>query len=183
MAALAFFDDETDPQLRSGIDQAKCQAYKCVGRWDEAYELAMKIDHVNTGIGLYEAAQAAAWTGRLDRIEEIKAKSAENTNQGLLVDGVGMYLEATRAALGGKIDQSADLFTALIELWEPVVVEEDLAIVQTTFAMLVGRDNPIAAQAAQAAYDWLISTGTTCFLEVWADGLPAPADQGAAAVS
>lgn len=182
MAALAFFDDETDPQLRSGIDQAKCQGYKCVGRWDDAYELAMRIDHVNTGLGLYEAAQAAAWTGRLDRIKEIQAKSAENTNQGLVVDGVGMYLEAIRAALGGKIDQSADLFTALLELWGPVVVEEDLAIVQTTFAMLVGRDDPIAAQAAQAAYDWLISTGTTCFLEVWADGLPAPADQGAAAV-
>ena len=182
MDALAFYDTETDPQLRSGIDQAKCQVYKCVGRWDDAYDLAMKIDHINTGIGLYEAAQVAAWTRRKDRVEEVAAAFAENANQGVLVDGLGMYLEGTRAALSGDTDQAADLFTSLIELWGPVVIEEDLAIVQTTFAMLVGRNHPAAAQAAQAAYEWLASTGTTCFMEVWADGLPTPADQGAAAV-
>ncbi|MDR9451285.1 MAG: AAA family ATPase, partial [Acidimicrobiia bacterium] len=98
LAALTFYDDETDPQLRAGIDQVKCQAYKCVGRWDDAYDLGMQIDHLNTGAGIYEAAQAAAWTRRVDRVEAVAAFAAENTNQGLLIDGLGMYLKATRAA-------------------------------------------------------------------------------------
>ena len=177
MEALAFYDDETDPQLRWGIDQAKCQAYKLVGRWDEAYDLGMQIDHIYTGVGLFESAQAAAWTRRLDRVDEVLAKFEENTNKGLLLDGLELYLRATRAALSGDLDEAADLFTSLIELFEPVVAEEDLAMVQATFAMLVGRDHPAAARAAQDALDWLIATGTTCLIDVWADGLPVQGDR------
>ena len=69
------------------------------------------------------------------------------------------------------------MFTSLIELFEPVVAEEDLAMVQATFAMLVGRDHPAAARAAQDALDWLIATGTTCLIDVWADGLPVQGDR------
>ncbi len=181
LAALAFFDAETDPQLRAGVDQAKCQVFKCVGRWDEAFDLGMQVDHINTGIGLYEAAQAAAWTRRLDRIEQVAVALSENTNKGLLMDGLAMYVEGSQAALNGDVDHAADLFTSLIELFEPVVLEEDLAMVQTTFAMLVGLDHPAAANAAQAAYDWLASTGTVCFMDVWAEGLPPRAVQEGAA--
>ena len=179
--ALTVFDEETDPQLRSGIDQVKCQAYKSVGRWDDAYELAMQMDHVTTGAGIYEAIQAAAWTRSLERVEEVAVARADNNDKGALPDGVTLFISGTRAALSGDLDQAADRFIELIELWTPVVAEEDLAIAQTAFAMLVGLDHPAAAAAAQAAYDWLVSTGTTCFLDVWADGLPNQTDLGGTA--
>lgn len=182
LAALAFYDDETDPQLRVGIDQAKCQAYKCVGRWDDAYDLGVQIDHINAGAGIYEAAQAAAWTRNAGRIEAVAALAAENTNQGVLVDGVKLYIDGIRAALSGDLDHAAGRFAVLIDLWGPVVVEEDMVIVQTTFAMLVGRDHPAAAQAAREAYRWLAETGTTCFMDVWADGLPDQTDLEGAVV-
>ena len=80
------------------------------------------------------------------------------------------------------LDRAAERFAVLIDLWGPVVVEEDMAIAQTTFAMLVGRDHPAAAQAAREAYRWLAETGTTCFMDVWADGLPDQTDLEGAAV-
>lgn len=172
MGELSLFDDETDPQLRPSLDQAKCQALKAMGRWDEAYAMAMQIDHLTTAVGIYEAAQAAAWTHSLDRIEEVAKKFAENTDKGVLPDGLGLYIEAIRSALSRDRENAAHLFVELIDLFEPVAVEEDMAIIRTTFAMLVGQDNPAAARAAQLAYDWLTSTGTTCFFDVWADGLP-----------
>ena len=146
-----------------------------------AYELAMQIDRVNTGVGIYEAIQAAVWTRSLDRVGEVAGAVAENEVKGVLPDGVAIFIEAAQAALSGDLVQAADRFIELIELWAPVVLEEDLAIIQTAFAMLVGLDHPAAAAAAQAAYDWLSSTGTTCLMDVWVDGLPETADLGGAA--
>ncbi len=171
MIGLAQYDDETDPQFRVALDQSKCQTLKVRARWDEVYAVAMQIDHITTGQGLYEAAQAAAWTRRLDRIEEVATKLAENEEKGVLPDGLGLYIAAVRAGLSGHLDRAGQLFLELLQLWEPVVVEEDMAIARTTFAMLVP-EHPAALQAAQDAYDWLTATGTTCYFDVWADGLP-----------
>jgi hypothetical protein len=182
MSGLSLYDEETDPQLRPSLDQAKCQALKVMGRWDEAYAVAMQIDHLMTAVGVYEAAQAAAWTRSLDRIEEVARKFGENQDKGVLPEGLGLYIEAIRSALSGDREHAAQLFVELIDLFEPVAVEEDMAIIRTTFAMLVGQDNPAAARAAQLAHDWLTSTGTTCFFDVWADGLPDEAQLEAPAV-
>jgi hypothetical protein len=172
MDLVVIHDDVTDPQFRAGMDQTKCQAFKAVGRWDDAFDLAMRIDQTVTGAGLYEAAQAAAWTRSLDRINQVIEATAENTDKGILPDGVRIYVDAIRSALSGDRERATQLFVDLIALFEPVAVEEDMAIVRTTFAMLVGQDNPAAARAAQDAYDWLSATGTTCYLNVWAEGLP-----------
>ncbi len=175
LEALSFFDDEADPQLRAGIDQSKCGALKVQGRWDEVFDLAMSFDHANTGAGLYEGIQAAAWTRRLDRVEQVAAAAQENTYEGRLPDGVGLMIAASRAALSGDRPKAIELFDELLALFEPIVFGLDLAMVRTTYAMLVGQDHPAAAQSAQAALDWIIETGSNGLMAAWAAGLPTPA--------
>ena len=180
MDALSFFDDDRDPQLRAGVDQTKCQVMSIEGRWDESFELAMQIDHINTGVGIFEGMQVAAWTRRLDRIEEVARKLEENTNSGRFVEGIRLYVPAVRAALSGDQSTSIDLFDQLLVIVEPIVLGYDLAMVRATYAMLVGQDHPAAAAAAQAAQDWLTSTGSNGLAKMWAAGLPDSSEAEAA---
>jgi hypothetical protein len=46
--------------------------------------------------------------------------------------------------------------------------------------MLVGQDHPAAAAAAQAAQEWLTSTGGNGLAKMWAAGLPVSAEAEAA---
>ncbi|MDF1597575.1 MAG: adenylate/guanylate cyclase domain-containing protein [Acidimicrobiia bacterium] len=172
-AALSFFDGETDPQLRAGIDQFKCQVYGLEGRWEEAFELGMQIDQTNTAAGLYQAAQAAAWSRRLDQVELVRSALEASTLSGQLADGLRLYVDGTRAALSGDLPAAAGLFDRLIQLFTPIALEFDLALVRATYAMLVGRDHPAAAQAAQDAHAWLVETGSKGLMMIWEAGLPA----------
>jgi class 3 adenylate cyclase/tetratricopeptide (TPR) repeat protein len=180
LEAISYFDDDTDPQLRWGMDQAKCQVLEIDGRWDEAFEVAMRMDHINTGAGLYEGIQVAAWTGRLDRIDEVVRKLEENSNEGRFVDGVHLLAFAVRAALSGDRDKAIELFDRVLALFGEIVLGYDLAMVRATYAKLVGQDHPAAAAAAHAAQDWLTSTGSKGLVKMWAAGLPASAEAAAA---
>ncbi|NNC39345.1 MAG: AAA family ATPase [Acidimicrobiia bacterium] len=180
LEALSFHDHENDPQLRAGIDQAKCQVLELAGRWDEAFDLAMSIDHINTGVGIYEGMQVAAWTRRLDRIELVIRKLDENPNEGRFVDGVHLYATAVHAALTGEKERAVELFDRLLVHLEPIVLGYDLAMVRASYAALVGQDHPAAAAAAQAAQEWLTSTGSDGLAKMWAAGLPASSEAEAA---
>jgi class 3 adenylate cyclase/tetratricopeptide (TPR) repeat protein len=178
--AISFFDDDNDPQLRWGMDQSKCAVLQFEGRWDEAFELAMQIDHITTGVGLYEGMKIAAWTGRLDRIEEVISKLNENTAEGRFVDGVRLYAAGVRAALTGDREKAIEIFDRLLPFADTIVLGNDLAMIRASYAMLVGQDHPAAAAAAQAAQEWLTSTGGNGLAKMWAAGLPVSAEAEAA---
>lgn len=180
LGVLSEFDDVTDPQLRSGVDQIRCQALTATGRWDESFAVAAGIDHINIGLGIYEGIQVAAWASRLDWADLMAEYASENTNSGKLVDGTHMLIAAVRAALQDERDEAIRLFDDLLSLWEPIVLNFDLAMVRATYAMLIGQDHPAAAHAARQAQEWVKSTGSHGLAEVWAEGL-SPAGAASAA--
>ena len=139
----------------------------------------MQIDQTNTGAGLYQAAQAAAWARRLDWVDLVRVALEESTLSGPIADGIGLYAEATRAALTDDPQTAAGLFDRLIDLFAPIVLRYDLAMVRATYAMLVGQDHPAAAQAARDANEWLVETGSNGLMKMWAAGLPAAASSQA----
>ncbi|MFQ5966703.1 MAG: AAA family ATPase [Acidimicrobiia bacterium] len=170
--ALSFFADETDQQIRVGIDSWQCDVEAAVGRWDQAYDLAMTIDDP-WGSAAWRAAQAGAWTHDLQRVEAvIQLAEPIEPRRARMLRGLRMYLGATRAALQGDLAEASRVFRELIALWDGVAFLDDLTCVRATFAMLVGQDDPAAASAAQDAYDWLSETGTSSLISVYADGLP-----------
>ena len=179
--AVAFFDDVADPQLRSGMDQYRAHILQFAGRWEEAFEAAMSIDRSTTGAGLYEAAQAAAWTGRLDWIEQVESAISETSFRGRLADGTALLIEGIAAGLRGERDEAAARFDDVIELFEPIVLGYDLAMVRALYAKVVGRDHPRAAQAAQHAHDWLVETGSHGVMKMWSAGLPSATESEATA--
>jgi class 3 adenylate cyclase len=178
MEAASFFDGDDDPQLRASMDAGKCWANRMVGNLDASFELAMQIDHINTGQGLFQAATTAAWARRLDWVEMVAAALEENTNQGNLIDGLQLFVDGTAAALRDDADTAVERFGELIDLFGPIVFSYDLSGAQATVAMLVGQDHPLGAQAARDAYEWVTATGSDRYLELWAEGLPADAARG-----
>jgi class 3 adenylate cyclase len=181
LEAMSTFDDVADPQLRAGMDQYKSHVMQHAGRWEEAYELAMGIDLSTTGAGLYEAAQVAAWTKRLDWIEPVEEAVSEVAFRGRLADGTRMLTQAIAMALRGERTQAAGVFDELIALFEPIVLGFDLTMVRATYAMLVGRDHPAAVEAARDAHEWLVRTGSHGLMRMWAGGLPTATDSEATA--
>jgi class 3 adenylate cyclase len=169
--ALSAYSEETDQQLRAGIDTWQCQWHASIGRWDDSYALAMSIDDPYGG-PTAAAAIAAAWTRDLERVDEVIAKAGALEGHGAMNEGLKTFLAACRAALTDQAVEASRLFAELVALWEPIVLGNALAAIRATYAMLVGQDDPAAARAAQDAYDWLAETGTNSLIEVYADGLP-----------
>ncbi len=146
-----------------------------LGDWDRAFELAMAIDPAVTGAGVYEAAQVAAWTRSVERIERVAARADEVPFTGRLADGTRLFIRATQAALEGDLGAAADHFDELLELFTTIAVDVDVNMVRATYAMLVGEDHPGAVRAGQLAYEWMVETESNGLMKLWADGLPAEA--------
>jgi class 3 adenylate cyclase/predicted ATPase len=169
--ALAFYSDETDQQLRAGIDAWQCQWHATIGRWDDSYELAISIDD-RFGDATGSAALAAAWTRDPERADAVIEKAKALEVRGAMSDAVKTFIAAIRAALTGQTTDASRMFSELIAAMEPIAPANDLTNIRVTFAMLVGQEDPAAARAAQDAHDWLTATGTSALIQVYADGLP-----------
>jgi len=174
--AVSAYSEETDPQLRAGVDAWQCVWHFSIGRWDDCYQLAMSIDDP-TGEGTGAAALAAAWTKDPDRVEAVIKKAEAIKGRGAMVEGLRTFLAASRAALAGQTTEASNLFSELIAQWQLVATSKVLTDTRATFAMLVGQDDPAAASAAQDAYDWLAETGTNSLIEVYAEGLPPTSEE------
>ena len=174
--ALSAYSEETDPQLRSGIDTWQSDWHASIGRWDDSYDLAMTIDSP-TGEAFPRAALAAAWTKDPERVDAVIEKTKALEGRGAMLDGLNAALAAVGAALGGDTGEASRLFSDVIARFEPIAPAGALAEIRATFAMLVGQDDPAAARAAQDAYDWLLETGTNAYLTVYAEGLPPLTDE------
>jgi len=170
--ALSAYADEADPQLRYGIDIWQAQWHAAIGRWDDAYELAMSIDDSfggATGVALL----AASWTKDPERVRAVtdKANGAELPDS-MEVRSLRTTLAATEAALNDDRQEASRLFSDLLGDLEPIATGDILNHLRATFAMLVGQDDPAAAKAAQDAYEFYVETGTNALLKTYAEGLP-----------
>jgi hypothetical protein len=174
--ALSAYSDETDPQLRAGIDAWQTAWHNTIGRWDDSFERAMSIDS-QTGEEYGHAALAAAWTKDRERVDAVIEKTKTLGGRGAMLDGLNTVLRATRAALAGDPIEASHLFSEVIARLGHVAPANVLNEIRVTFAMLVGQEDPAAARAAQDAYEWLTATGTHSLMQVYADGLPPTAQE------
>ena len=170
--ALSAYSEETDPQLRAGVDAWQCAWHASIGRWDDSYELAISIDDPFGGEAVAAAAVAGAWTKDIDRLDAAIAKAKALEGGGAMSEGLMIFLAASRAAMTGQTVEAGELFSGLIARFDGVTLGNDLTAIRVTYAMLVGQDDPGAAKAAQDAYDWLVETGTESLMRVYAEGLP-----------
>lgn len=174
--ALSAYSEETDPQLRAGIDAWQAGWHNTIGRWDDSYELAMSIDS-QTGEEYGHAALAAAWTKDRERVEAVIERTKTLEGRGAMLEGLDAVLTASGTALTGNTVEASRLFSEVIARLEHEAPANVLNEIRMTFAMLVGQDDPAAARAAQDSYEWLTATGTNALIEVYADGLPPIADE------
>jgi len=175
---LSYFRDDPDPQISVFYLSTVALLNADVGNWDEAFDGGMSVDPRMGNGGLYIAAQAAAWTRDLERLEAVATQLEECPIPSLALRG---FIEAARAALGGDSGLASALFSALIDEQSRKLHGSYLTSFRATFAMLVGQDDPAAAQAARDADEWLTATGTGTLRTLWAAGLPAdsaPAEVG-----
>ena len=109
---LNFYAEDTDPQLQAWYQSTVAQLKADLALWDEAYEIAMRVDSRVDPSGLYIAAQAAAWSRDLDRLEMVATRLEESP---VPAGALGGYIEAARAALQGDTGRASTLFVALLE--------------------------------------------------------------------
>jgi hypothetical protein len=148
------------------------------GRWAECFSHAVQAGE---GVGAKDtswamlAAMSGVWLRDPGRVERVRSVVAAQPLQGRVIDGTLMLTDAALAALGGDRRQAAALFQSLLQMWEPIAWQQDLAQVRVAYAFLVGPDDPGAAEAARAAQEWILQSGAIGLLEVWKAGLPQPA--------
>ena len=177
METLDYFRDDPDPQLQAFYAGSKAQLHADLNKWEEAFDLGLQVDPDFDNTGLYIAAQAAAWTRNADRLEQVAERLEDCPIPSVALRG---YIDAVRSVLAGDAAGGSARFTALIESQSRKLLGSHLTQVRATFAMLVGQDDPAAAQAAQDADEWLTRTGTETLRSLWAEGLPVESRQSAA---
>ena len=171
---LGFYAEDTDPQLQAWYQSTVAQLKADLAMWDEAFELGMGVDTRVDLTGLYIAAEAAVWSRDLDKLGMVAAQLDQSP---IPAGALGGYIEAATAALEGHAERASELFVTFIEEESRKQLGSYLAQFRATFAMLVGQDDPAAAQAARDADEWLLRTGTGTLRRVWAAGLPPDAQQ------
>ncbi len=167
---LGFYREDTDPQIQAFYLNSVAQLQADIARWDEAFETGLQVDIRLSNAGLYIAAQAAAWTRDLERLESVAELLAECPIPSMALRG---YVEAARAALQGDTVSASTMFASLIDEQSRKLYGSYLTQFRATYAMLVGQDDPAAAQAAADAEEWLTRTGSETLRQLWAEGLPA----------
>ena len=73
----------------------------------------------------------------------------------------------------GDTVRASTMFVSLIDEQSRKLYGSYLTQFRATFAMLVGQDDPAAAQAAADADEWLTRTGSDTLRRLWSEGLPA----------
>jgi len=167
---LGFYREDTDPQIQGFYLNSVAQLQADIARWDDAFETGLQTDIRLSNAGLYIAAQAAAWTRDLERLETVAELLAECPIPSVALRG---YVEAARTALQGDTAAASAMFARLIDDQSRKLYGSYLTQFRATFAMLVGQDDPAAAQAAADAAEWLTRTGSGTLRRLWAEGLPA----------
>ncbi|MGI9648669.1 MAG: AAA family ATPase [Acidimicrobiia bacterium] len=174
---LNYWRDDPDPQLKAFFAGFSAQLQADLSNWDVAFDLGMEVDPDFDNTGLYIAAQVAAWTRDAARLEQVAERLEDCPIPSVALHG---YIDAVRAVLTGDAAAGSAKFTALLDSQARKLLGSHLAHLRATYAMLVGQDDPAAAQAALDAEDWLVRTGTETLRSLWAEGLPLDSRQSAA---
>jgi hypothetical protein len=177
-AVLSYWDEGTDPQLRSAIDGLKAFVEVLRGEFAAAHRIALGAWDVFPA-GSWNAIIAAVHAAAALRDRDLLAAAAERFEaaggRGPYAAGVRDLIAGVAAALDGDRDRAVAAFNGVVEQWSRVAFAADLVAVRGTFVQLVGAGLPETAEAAAALAAWIEETGSAVFARLFADILPAEA--------
>ena len=171
---LAFWDDSGDPQVMGLLAGFRTWVNLYQGDYRGALAAADQTEwDPPFPFRLYGAIHAAAWLGNLAELERARNELDGLAGRGRRIKGLRLQGEAVAASMRGEPDVASRLFEEAIDLWAQAGTALELTLLQATFAKVVGQDDPAAARAAEAAYNWVVKSKSVGLLDLLAEGLPA----------
>ena len=146
-----------DPQMRDAMDDSRVEALFWAGRFEEIPGLA--IESLPGEARQYPSpAEAgilsAALLGDRAAITTLQDLITQHFPRGRACHGLAGFARSFGAALDGDVASSEAEFIAADQLWADVGIPTTLAAFRAVFAVLVGVDNSVGAQAAEQARDF-----------------------------
>jgi tetratricopeptide (TPR) repeat protein len=169
-AAVQLAVDEANPQSEAGVAATRAKLDIFAGRFDAAFEGIMAVATAQRYPDqLAVAAVAAALLGDVGRLEHLAAEVESSPARGRLLGSVAATVSGALAALRGHTDEAVAAFSSALAFRH---LRLDRANLQALFATLVGRDNPEARQASDAAFALFSEVGAEAYLDLYANGMP-----------
>jgi hypothetical protein len=172
--------DDANPQAQASVASALANLNLLTGRLEAAYEAVMSIEAGHRfAEHLLIAATAAALLGDTDRLQAVAEAVASTPKRGRMVSSIAAAASGALAALRGDTEEAV---ARLSEALAFGYLRLDRAKLQALFAALVGRDQPEARRASDAAFEVFTEVGATACLDLYAAGLPPAGEQRAAGI-
>ncbi|HJU52146.1 MAG TPA: AAA family ATPase [Acidimicrobiia bacterium] len=163
---------DPNPGLRDWGRWRAARSHRLAGRPVEAYETLIGFEtEESREWGFSTAALTALWAGDLDRIRFLQREYPFAGRRGRRFVGYRLLLEAGEAALTGRAAEAGAAFRQLIDLWEGVMLPDEVNEVRVLYAATVPGD-PAAQQESEIALRWIEESGATHLFTTWQAGLP-----------
>jgi class 3 adenylate cyclase len=148
------------------------RSFRLAGRRLEAYETLIGMETEESRDWAFTgAARAALWLGDLDRIRFLQKEYPFAGRRGRRFVGYRLLLEAGELALTGRAAEAGAAFRQLIDLWDGVMLPDEVNEVRALYAATFP-DDPAAQEASEFAFRWIEESGATKLLSAWKAGLP-----------
>jgi class 3 adenylate cyclase len=163
---------DPNPGRRDWGRWRSARSLRLSGLWVEAYETLIGIEtEESRDWGFTAAAMTALWSGDLDRIRFLQNEYPFAGRREQRFVGYRLLLEAGELALNGRATEAGTAFRRLIDLWDGVMLPDEINEVRALYAATLP-DDPLALQASEIARGWIEESGATRLLSTWKVGLP-----------
>ena len=164
-----------DPQMRDSMHDSRVEALFWSGRFEEVPALAVAAlpgearQYPSPAEG---GILGAALIGDAASVGELHRLISAHFPKGRACHGLAGFARSFEAALGGDIATAEAEFVAADQLWSDVGIPSTLAAFRAVFAILVGVENTVGAQAAQQARGFFAQGGMTLFNDLLISRIP-----------
>jgi class 3 adenylate cyclase len=174
MLILDKYAATADPQLAPSISAEMIDHAVFASRFREAMSYAMD-DPIDTFFSYDLVAEAAlvavGWIGDFESVRTIVGRFPEKS-PGRAATGLLGFAHAFEAGLNGRTDAAETYYREADDLWTQVGAPDRHAVMRAVFARIIGPDTALGVEAGTAAKQYFGDTGTTLFLDLFAEALP-----------
>jgi hypothetical protein len=164
---------DPNPAHRDWGRWRSARAFRLGGRPLEAYETLIGMETEESRDWACTAvAMTALWSGDLASLQFLQTEYPFADRRERRFVGYRLLLEAGEFAATGKKAEAGAAFLRLIDLWEGVMLADEVNEVRALYAATLP-DDPLAQQASEIALRWIEESGATRLLSAWKAGLPA----------
>lgn len=164
---------DPNPGIRDWGRWRAVGSFRLSGRHLDVYDTIVGFEtEESREQGMTTAATAALWLGDLERIRFLQKEYPFTGRRGRRFVGYRLLLEAGELALTGHAAEAGAVFRQLIDLWEGVMLPDEVNEVRALYAATLP-DDPAAQQESETVLRWIEESGSLILLSAWKAGLPA----------